>query len=77
MTSIAVVTVARSDFSIYRPVLRRLSDEPDYLLHLIAADTHFSPEYGVTVHDIEADGFKISTPAPRGEATNGGAPWIR
>jgi UDP-N-acetylglucosamine 2-epimerase (non-hydrolysing)/GDP/UDP-N,N'-diacetylbacillosamine 2-epimerase (hydrolysing) len=60
MTSIAVVTVARSDFSIYRPVLRRLSDEPDYLLHLIAADTHFSPEYGVTVHDIEADGFKIT-----------------
>jgi UDP-N-acetylglucosamine 2-epimerase (non-hydrolysing)/GDP/UDP-N,N'-diacetylbacillosamine 2-epimerase (hydrolysing) len=57
--TIGVVTVARSDYGIYLPVLRRIQSDPDLRLHLIVAGMHLSPEFGLTVRTIEADGFKI------------------
>ena len=59
MRTIGVVTVARSDYGIYLPVLRRISREPDLQLHLIVAGMHLSPEFGLTVEAIEGDGFEI------------------
>lgn len=57
---IAVVTVARSDYGIYRPLLRRLEAAPDISLQLIVAGMHLAPEFGDTRTEILADGF---TPA--------------
>jgi UDP-hydrolysing UDP-N-acetyl-D-glucosamine 2-epimerase len=57
--TIAVVTVARSDWGLYLPVLQRLRDEPDVRVHLIAAGTHLSPEFGETIVEIEGDGFTV------------------
>lgn len=59
MRSIGFVTVGRSDYGIYLPLLRRVQADPELALHLIVAGTHLSPEFGLTVEAIEADGFKI------------------
>lgn len=59
MRTIGVVTVARSDYGIYLPLLRKIQADPDLQLHLIVAGMHLSPEFGLTVEAIEADGFEI------------------
>lgn len=56
---IGVVTVSRSDYGIYYPILRRILEEPGLSLHLIVAGMHLSPEFGLTVQTIEQDGFEI------------------
>ena len=60
MRTIGVVTVARSDYGIYLPVLRRIQEDPDLRLYLIVAGMHLSPEFGSTVQTIEQDGFQIN-----------------
>lgn len=57
MRTIAVLTVGRSDFSRYRPVLRALQADPGVQLSLLATGGHFSPMYGDTWREIEASGF--------------------
>ncbi len=54
-----MVTVARSDYGIYVPVLRRILSDPDLRLHLIVTGMHLSPEFGLTVEAIDSDGFEI------------------
>lgn len=58
--TIGVVTVARSDYGINLPLLRKIEHEPSLALCLIVAGTHLAKEFGLTVRDIEADGFKIA-----------------
>lgn len=56
---IAVVTSSRADYShLYWP-LRDLAAHPDVDPKLIVMGSHLSPEFGRTVHEIEADGFAI------------------
>ena len=52
MRTIGAVTVARSDYGIYLPVLKRIQQDPQLRLHLIVAGTHLSPEFGTTVEMI-------------------------
>ncbi|MBN1887075.1 MAG: UDP-N-acetylglucosamine 2-epimerase (hydrolyzing) [Thermoflexales bacterium] len=59
MRTIGVVTVARSDYGIYLPLLRKIQADADLRLHLIVSGMHLSPEFGLTVKMIEADGFEI------------------
>jgi UDP-N-acetylglucosamine 2-epimerase (non-hydrolysing)/GDP/UDP-N,N'-diacetylbacillosamine 2-epimerase (hydrolysing) len=60
MRTLGVVTVARSDYGIYLPLLRKIQADPDLQLHLIVAGMHLSPEFGLTAEAIEADDFEIS-----------------
>jgi len=60
MRKITAVTVARSDYGIYRPILRKIQECPDLSLSLIVSGMHLSPEFGLTVQAIEADGFPIT-----------------
>jgi UDP-hydrolysing UDP-N-acetyl-D-glucosamine 2-epimerase len=57
--TIAAVTVGRSDYGIYRPILRRIVAEPRLNLHLVVAGMHLVREFGLTAGEIEADGFAI------------------
>ena len=57
---IGVVTVSRSDYGHLRPVLEALRRAPDLELLLVVAGMHLASEFGLTVRDIEADGFPIS-----------------
>lgn len=59
MRTIGVVTVGRSDYGIYVPILRRIQSDPDLSLRLIVAGMHLSPEFGLTANAIECDGFPI------------------
>ncbi len=59
MRTIGVVTVGRSDYSIYLPILRKIQGDPDLKLHLIVSGMHLAPEFGLTIKIIEADGFKV------------------
>jgi UDP-hydrolysing UDP-N-acetyl-D-glucosamine 2-epimerase len=57
---IAVVTTSRADYShLYWP-LRDLSAHPEVDLRLIALGSHLSPEFGLTIREIEKDGFPIA-----------------
>jgi UDP-hydrolysing UDP-N-acetyl-D-glucosamine 2-epimerase len=53
---IAVVTAARSEYGIYRPLLRSIQADQGLELQLIVAAAHLDPRFG-TVREIEADGF--------------------
>lgn len=55
--SIAAVTVARSDFGLYEPLLERIRADPALELRLMVSGAHFAPEFGPTVREIEAKGF--------------------
>ena len=57
---IAVVTTSRADYShLYWP-LRLLAEHPEVDLRLIAMASHLSPEFGMTVREIEKDGFPLA-----------------
>lgn len=60
MRTILVVTVARSDFGIYLPTLKKLKNDKDINLEIAATGMHLSPVYGNTYKLIEKEGFKIS-----------------
>jgi len=57
---VGVVTVGRSDYGHLRPVLEAVRRAPDLELLLFVAGMHLASEFGLTVRDIEADGFPIS-----------------
>ncbi|HVD61611.1 MAG TPA: UDP-N-acetylglucosamine 2-epimerase [Gemmatimonadaceae bacterium] len=56
---IAVLTSSRADYShLYWP-LKDLSAHPEVDLRIIAMGSHLSPEFGLTIQEIEKDGFAI------------------
>lgn len=59
MRTIGVVSVGRSDYGIYLPVLRRIQSDDDLRLHIFAAGMHLSTAHGMTIKAIEADGFNV------------------
>jgi len=59
MRTVGVVTVARSDYGIYRPVLRALECRDDVRLHLYVGGMHLVERFGLTVREVERDGFPI------------------
>lgn len=63
MRRICVVTVARSDYGILRPLLRRIDEARDLELALVAGGMHLAPEFGNTIEEIRADGFEIARTA--------------
>lgn len=56
---IGVVTSSRADYGSVLPILRKIQTNTELRLHLIVAGMHLSPEFGLTVKVIEADGFAI------------------
>jgi UDP-hydrolysing UDP-N-acetyl-D-glucosamine 2-epimerase len=56
---VGVVTGARSDYGIYRPILRTLVDDAFFNLHLYVTGMHLAREFGYTVDQILTDGFRV------------------
>ena len=61
---VAVVTVGRSDYGIYFPVLCLLQRDEMLEIQLIVAAAHLSAQSGYTVGEIEKDGFPIAARVP-------------
>lgn len=60
MRKIGVVTVSRSDYGIYLPILQAIRQEPTLELCLFVSGTHLLSGFGKTIDLIEAEGFKIA-----------------
>lgn len=60
MKKICFVTGTRADYGIMRPVMRRIAASPDAELQIVATNMHLSPDYGLTIKEIEGDGFTVN-----------------
>lgn len=57
---ICVVTGSRAEYGLLYWILRELQVDHDVELQLIVTGTHLAPDFGMTVRDIEADGFTVT-----------------
>lgn len=57
---VAVITVGRSDWGIYYPIITEIKKRKNLELKIIASGSHLSKHYGYTIKDIERNVFKIS-----------------
>ena len=60
MRTIGVVTVARSDYGIYLPILRQIQADRELQLKLLVSGMHLSAEFGLTAEAIVSDGFEVA-----------------
>lgn len=56
---ICVVTGSRAEYGLLFYLIKRIQESSCLELQIIATGMHLSPEYGLTVRDIEADGFTV------------------
>ena len=59
MRIIGIVSVGRTDWSIWRPVLDEIRNDPELELRLYITGMHLSPEFGMTIKDVLDDGFEV------------------
>lgn len=57
---IAVFTATRAEYGLLRWLLAELDVRPDVDLQLLVSGAHLSPEFGLTVEQIESDGFSVA-----------------
>ena len=57
---IAVITGARSEYGILKPLLWRIATSKKLELILIVSGMHLLPQYGLTINEIKNDGFDIT-----------------
>ena len=68
---ICVITGSRAEYGLLYWVMREIADDPALQLQIIATHTHLAPAYGMTVHEIEADGFIVDERVETLLATDG------
>lgn len=56
---ICVITGTRAEYGLLRWVMQGIKDSEVLDLYTIVTGMHLSPEFGLTVKEIEADGFRI------------------
>jgi UDP-hydrolysing UDP-N-acetyl-D-glucosamine 2-epimerase len=59
MRKICVATGSRADYGLLYWVMRGIRDSSRLALQVAVTGTHLSPEFGLSVRSIEADGFEI------------------
>lgn len=59
MKKICVITGTRADYGLLRPLIKRIKEDKELKLQLIATGMHLSPEFGLTYKEIESDGLQI------------------
>ncbi len=64
MRSICVFTGTRAEYGLLRPLLRRIDAAQALRLQLLVSGAHLSEAHGMTVSEIEADGFYIHQRVP-------------
>ncbi len=57
---VCVVTGTRAEYGLLYWLIRGLKDNPAFDLQLVVTGMHLSPEFGLTVRQIEADGLPIT-----------------
>ncbi len=61
MIKLAVITATRAEYGLLRPLIEELRnrESDDLRVELVVTGTHLSEDYGMTVDEIETDGFRI------------------
>lgn len=60
MKKICFITGTRADYGIMSPLMQELHKRRDIELQIVATNMHLSPEHGMTVNEIIADGLPVS-----------------
>lgn len=60
MKKVCVVTATRAEYGLFRPLLKRIQQEKELELCLVATGAHLSKQHGYTVEEIKKDGFPIA-----------------
>jgi UDP-hydrolysing UDP-N-acetyl-D-glucosamine 2-epimerase len=64
MRTICVFTGTRAEYGLLRPLLRRIDAAQALHLQLLVSGTHLSAAHGMTIHEIEGDGYHIHQRVP-------------
>jgi len=64
MKRIAVFTSARSEYGPLKPLLQEFKEDGTFQIELLVGGGHLSPEQGMTIHEINADGMAIAATFP-------------
>ncbi len=56
---ICFVTGSRAEYGIMSPIMSAVANSPGAVLQIVATNMHLSPAHGMTVREIEADGFTV------------------
>ena len=60
MRKIAIITGTRAEYGLLYWIIKGICDAPDLELQLIVTGMHLCSEFGLTVKEIENDGFPIT-----------------
>jgi len=60
MRKIAIITGTRAEYGLLYWIIKGIHEDPKLKLQLIVTGMHLSPEFGLTVREIEKDGFPIA-----------------
>ena len=60
MRKICIVTGSRAEWGLLSGLARKIADDSDLELQIIATNMHLSPEFGLTYKEIERQGFRIN-----------------
>jgi GDP/UDP-N,N'-diacetylbacillosamine 2-epimerase (hydrolysing) len=58
MRNICIFTGSRAEYGLLRGVLSEIETAPTLQLQMLASGMHLSPEFGMTIQEIRADGFE-------------------
>lgn len=75
--AICVVTGGRAEYGLLQSVMEEIRAAADLQLQLIVTGSHLEPRFGMTVAQIEADGFTIDARAPLGLAQDAPGDVVR
>ncbi|MDE6332571.1 MAG: UDP-N-acetylglucosamine 2-epimerase, partial [Muribaculaceae bacterium] len=70
MSEIVIATGTRADWGLLSPLARALAHVPGTKVRILATNMHLMPEFGNTIAEIEADGFRPDAlvPMPGGDS---------
>lgn len=64
MKKLCVLTATRADYGLLAPIIKKLMTYRDLDVRVAATGAHLSPEFGMTVAEIEADGIPVDRKIP-------------
>lgn len=59
MKKIVIATATRAEYGLLAPIIKKFQNESDIDVRVVVTGAHLSPEFGMTVKEIESDGVII------------------
>lgn len=59
MKKVCVITGTRAEYGLLKPLIKRMNEQKNLIIQIVATGMHLSPEFGLTYKEIESDGYKI------------------